>query len=105
MILDIFQCHSRLEEVLYQLNNTPSCYEMLSIEVRRNFLVIDAMKDASKSKFNPSKTSNIDNRNNVLGFSMIFEKVNFIGESCIDSGGPRREFFRIYWLMSLLNCT
>ena len=50
------QSHSRLEEVLHQLNNTPGSYETLSIDVRRNFLVIDAMKEASKSKFNPSKT-------------------------------------------------
>ena len=28
-----------------------------------------------------------------MAFQFIFEKVNFIGESSIDSGGPRREFF------------
>ena len=30
-----------------------------------------------------------------MAFQFIFEKVNFIGESSIDSGGPRREFFRL----------
>ena len=46
---------SPLEEVLHQLNKNASYEMILSIEVRRSFLVKDAMKEASKSKFNPSK--------------------------------------------------
>ena len=45
---------SPLEEVLHQLNKNASYEMILSIEVR-SFLVKDAMKEASKSKFNLSK--------------------------------------------------
>ena len=50
-----------------------------SINIRRSFLLKDAMRQLSKPSFNSNK---------VL-------RVVFIGEQAIDEGGPRREFFHL----------
>ena len=49
------------------------------IHVRRSHLIFDTMRAFSKATFNVAKTL----------------KVNFIGESSVDEGGPRREFFQL----------
>ena len=53
------------------------CYQR--IHVRRSHLVMDTMKAFSKATFDVSK---------IL-------KVIFVGEPCVDEGGPRREFFQL----------
>ena len=53
------------------------CYQR--IHVRRSHLVVDTMKAFSKATFDVSK---------IL-------KVIFVGEPCVDEGGPRREFFQL----------
>ncbi len=49
------------------------------IHVRRSNLIQDTIKAFSRPKFNVSKLI----------------KVSFIGESSVDEGGPRREFFQL----------
>lgn len=53
------------------------CYQR--IHVRRSHLVMDTMKAVSKATFDVSK---------IL-------KVVFVGEPCVDEGGPCREFFQL----------
>lgn len=47
------------------------------------YVLQDAMREGRKSKFDPYKLL----------------KVTFVGEGAIDSGGPRREFFRLLGIM------
>ncbi|XP_065906067.1 G2/M phase-specific E3 ubiquitin-protein ligase-like [Dysidea avara] len=51
-----------------------------TINVRRSNLLQDALKEARKKKFDVNKRM----------------KVTFVGESGVDLGGPKREFFRLF---------
>ena len=53
--------------------------DMQHIHIRRNRLFADSLRAFSRPTFNVSK--------------ML--KVTFIGESAVDDGGPRREFFQL----------
>ena len=53
--------------------------EYQKVNVRRNFLLVDATKQFNRESFDVTKLL----------------RVSFIGESAIDTGGPRREFFRL----------
>ena len=66
------------------------------LEVRQSHIVKDSMKEARKSKFDPTKQAKASN-NGVLLLKYIdldlSIQVRFIGEGAVDHGGPRREFF------------
>ena len=49
------------------------------INIRRQFLLQDALKQFNRSSFDVSKLL----------------RITFLGESAVDTGGPRREFFRL----------
>ena len=73
----------------------------LILEVRRSHVVKDAMKEARKSKFKPTKFTKVSSKvsycviSNVILLPHMHLKVRFIGEGAVDYGGPRREFFRL----------
>lgn len=52
---------------------------ILDIDIRRDFLLKDAIREGKKTKFLPNKII----------------RVNFIGKQAVDTGGPRREFWRL----------
>jgi hypothetical protein len=59
-----------------------SCIEeerIMTIEIRREFVLIDALKEARKAKFDVKKRLD----------------VRFVGERAIDLGGPKQEFFNL----------
>ncbi|XP_064389314.1 uncharacterized protein LOC135337323 isoform X2 [Halichondria panicea] len=51
-----------------------------SIDVRRGFVVEDGIREAKKKRFNTS---------NLL-------RVSFVSEAAVDTGGPLREFYRLF---------
>lgn len=53
--------------------------EYQKLNVRRKFILEDATKQFKRKSFDVGKTI----------------QVSFIGEAAIDTGGPRREFFRL----------
>lgn len=58
------------------------------INIRRKFLLEDATKQFNRDSFDISKLI----------------RVTFIGESAIDTGGPRREFFRLLSIALFSTC-
>ena len=53
--------------------------DVQKVHVRRTNVYEDSMRQVSKESFNVSK----------------YLKVKFIGESAVDDGGPRREYFQL----------
>lgn len=83
--------------------------DCLSIEVRRDYIINDALREGRKKKFDPWKNLKVStlmqctlNGDVILLFRCSFSygivflvQVNFVGEGAVDYGGPRREFFRL----------
>ena len=83
-----------LEEGIHLLS--PITDESFSIEVRRTHIIIDALKEARKGKFDPAKVLKVIIANQKKHcYDDNNYQVRFVGESAVDSGGPKREFFRL----------
>ncbi|KAL5491583.1 hypothetical protein EMCRGX_G016897 [Ephydatia muelleri] len=73
-----------VSEVLKRLATAINCETTLRITVHRSTVWMDALREAQKQSFCAS----------------FLLKVTFFGESSIDDGGPRREFFRLLVLQA-----
>ena len=72
--------------------------EELKIDIRRNFILTDALREGHKPRFSSKKLLKV--RHLLLTVIYYFIphfilKVTFVGESGVDTGGPKREFLRL----------
>ena len=71
--------------------------EPVCLDIRRDCVVTDAMREAKKKKFRvdrPLKVCGIYLTSHCV-VNVCHSKVTFVGEGAVDYGGPRREFLRL----------
>ena len=82
--------------------------EHAHIVVRRDKLLENALLEVRKTRFDPTKLLNVSDVQCVHGLgrlaiiywlSLLFRssmQVQFVGEEAVDTGGPTREFWRLF---------
>lgn len=71
--------------------------ESLLLDIRRDFVLHDAVREGRKGKFSTKKHLKVSEQRYLVVVLYTFlqyhgiQKVNFMGEEAVDAGGPRRE--------------
>ena len=69
--------------------------DKLSIDIRRECVLRDALREGKKKKFCTKKCLKVIVVISSCSVFTIYLQVTFVDEGAIDAGGPRREFFRL----------
>ena len=66
----------------------------MEIDIRRSFVLQDALREGRKKKFCPKKELKVKKNMSCTELLYLIQ-VEFVGEGAVGTGGPRREFFRL----------
>ena len=91
----IQQLQSQLPSV-----NSENNIGTFTIDIRRDFVLRDALREGQKAKFDNRKHLHVSYMSYsifclIFNYFIWYSQVCFVGEGAIDAGGPRREFFRL----------
>ena len=103
--MTLMDCLEKSAGMILPCNDSEYDWNLLprtEIVIRRECLLEDAIKEGQKKRFNPKKYLKVSERrlNTVFKIKSLLKtivlQVSFVGEEGIDTGGPSREFWRLF---------
>ena len=81
------------------ISELPPLTEDLKMDIRRKFILSDAIKEGHKAKFSHKKSLKVTHNTSCCTIHSAtvspVPQISFVGQSSVDTGGPRREFLRL----------